>query len=141
MDSSESPGVMCMSELALASREKVETDRKQVPYNPQSSSSNSALDPKSSARLEKIESVLSILVRHVPGIGGYEQIQQWASSEFHLTTSAATTVCDFLVQLLLPTIVFRRGLPELPSSSSIRVHLLRPTFVSLRRHLGAILTS
>lgn len=49
-----------------------------VPYTPVSSSNNTAgLDPATQERLERMENVLSVVVRHNPGIGGYDAVRDW----------------------------------------------------------------
>ncbi|KAK4688108.1 hypothetical protein P7C73_g1993, partial [Tremellales sp. Uapishka_1] len=52
-----------------------------VPYNPApSSSSANGPDAHTAARIDRIESVLSVLVRHTGGIGSYDSIRDWVST-------------------------------------------------------------
>ncbi|BEJ11219.1 hypothetical protein CspHIS471_0106410 [Cutaneotrichosporon sp. HIS471] len=51
-----------------------------VPYTPVPSSSTHQLDQATTDRLERMENVLSVLVRHNPGVGGYEAVREWLSS-------------------------------------------------------------
>lgn len=83
-----------------------------MPYNPQASSSTAGLDPKTSSRIEKIESVLSILVRHTPGVGGYEAIQQWSASKFLNFSSQFCKVC----QLTLSAPAYQDLMSNTPSA-------------------------
>lgn len=65
----------------------------QVPYTPVSSSNNTAgLDPATQERLERMENVLSVVVRHNPGMGGYDAVREWLNCEFYLAFMA-TRVC------------------------------------------------
>ncbi|EKD03909.1 hypothetical protein A1Q2_01922 [Trichosporon asahii var. asahii CBS 8904] len=67
-----------------------------VPYTPVSSSNNTAgLDPATQERLERMENVLSVVVRHNPGIGGYDAVREWLSSsafQRFLATTPSTPV-------------------------------------------------
>ncbi|KLT39360.1 hypothetical protein CC85DRAFT_265546 [Cutaneotrichosporon oleaginosum] len=51
-----------------------------VPYTPVPSSSAHQLDQATTERLERMENVLSVLVRHNPGVGGYEAVRDWLNS-------------------------------------------------------------
>ncbi|GMK54408.1 hypothetical protein CspeluHIS016_0109940 [Cutaneotrichosporon spelunceum] len=51
-----------------------------VPYTPVPSSSTHQLDQATTERLERMENVLSVLVRHNPGVGGYEAVREWLNS-------------------------------------------------------------
>ena len=59
----------------------------QVPYNPQSSSSSTGPDSRTANRLDLIESVLSVVVRHTTGITSYEAVKEWMSSKISLQFS------------------------------------------------------
>ncbi|ODN87089.1 hypothetical protein L198_07091 [Cryptococcus wingfieldii CBS 7118] len=65
-----------------------------VPYNPQANSnSSSGPDPQTLARLESIESVLSVVVRHTSGITHYEAVRDWITSppfQKHLQSAPST---------------------------------------------------
>nr|XP_031857365.1 uncharacterized protein CI109_007229 [Kwoniella shandongensis]KAA5524437.1 hypothetical protein CI109_007229 [Kwoniella shandongensis] len=65
-----------------------------VPYNPQANSNNhSSPDPQTLARLESIESVLSVVVRHTGGITQYEAVRDWITStqfQKHLASAPST---------------------------------------------------
>lgn len=45
------------------------------------SSSTHQLDQATTDRLERIENVLSVLVRHNPGVGGYDAVREWLTCE------------------------------------------------------------
>lgn len=47
-----------------------------VPYNPASNTSNGS-DPVTAHRLERLETVLSYVVRHHGGLWGYKDIKDW----------------------------------------------------------------
>lgn len=55
----------------------------QVPYTPAPSNSSQGLDQATTERIDRIENVLSAVVRHNPGIGGYEAVREWLSCMFH----------------------------------------------------------
>jgi hypothetical protein len=58
------------------------TDRVQVPYNPQANSSGgSGPDVITASRLDRIESVLSVVLRHHGGIWGYKDVRDWMNRE------------------------------------------------------------
>ncbi|WVQ83484.1 hypothetical protein IAT38_005625 [Cryptococcus sp. DSM 104549] len=65
-----------------------------VPYNPQANTgSQPGLDPQTVARLESIESVLSVVVRHTGGITHYDAIRDWITSppfQKHLASAPST---------------------------------------------------
>ncbi|KAK8861265.1 hypothetical protein IAR55_002084 [Kwoniella newhampshirensis] len=65
-----------------------------VPYNPQASSNHhSSPDPQTLARLESIESVLSVVVRHTGGITQYDAVRDWITStafQKHLASDPST---------------------------------------------------
>lgn len=55
----------------------------QVPYTPAPSNANAAgLDPVTADRIDRIENVLSVVVRHNPGIGGYDAVREWLACEW-----------------------------------------------------------
>lgn len=51
----------------------------QVPYTP--TPSTPGVDQATAERLERIENVLSAVVRHNPGIGGYDAVREWLACE------------------------------------------------------------
>ncbi|OWZ26228.1 hypothetical protein C361_07060 [Cryptococcus neoformans Tu259-1] len=65
-----------------------------VPYNPQASNNTHGPDPQTAARLESIEAVLSVVVRHTGGITHYDAIRDWISSALpfqkHLQSAPST---------------------------------------------------
>ena len=57
----------------------------QVPYNPQSSrDAASGPDPQTSGRLDKIEDILSVVLRHHGGLWGYKDVKEYMSSSSSL---------------------------------------------------------
>lgn len=52
-----------------------------MPYTPAPSNSAHGLDHATAERLDRIENVLSAVVRHNPGIGGYEAVREWLNCE------------------------------------------------------------
>ncbi|WWC68905.1 uncharacterized protein I206_102841 [Kwoniella pini CBS 10737] len=65
-----------------------------VPYNPQANSSSSnGPDPQTVQRLESIEAVLSVVVRHTGGITQYDAVRDWITSspfQKHLASAPST---------------------------------------------------
>lgn len=65
-----------------------------VPYNPQANNNVNGPDPQTAARLESIEAVLSVVVRHTGGITHYDAIRDWISSALpfqkHLQSAPST---------------------------------------------------
>ena len=77
------PRAMCEPHFPKPSR-----GSSQVPYNPQSSSSSTGPDSRTANRLDLIESVLSVVVRHTTGIASYEAVKEWMSSKMSLKVSS-----------------------------------------------------
>ncbi|WWC59894.1 uncharacterized protein I303_102456 [Kwoniella dejecticola CBS 10117] len=65
-----------------------------VPYNPQANSnSGNGPDPQTIQRLESIEAVLSVVVRHTGGITQYDAVRDWITSspfQKHLASAPST---------------------------------------------------
>ncbi|OCF78216.1 hypothetical protein I204_00153 [Kwoniella mangroviensis CBS 8886] len=65
-----------------------------VPYNPQANNNNnSGPDHHTAQRLDSIEAVLSVVVRHTGGIAQYDAIRDWISSSIfqkHLASAPST---------------------------------------------------
>ncbi|WVR04131.1 hypothetical protein IAU60_001130 [Kwoniella sp. DSM 27419] len=65
-----------------------------VPYNPQANNpQSSGPDPTTASRLDSIEAVLSVVVRHTGGISQYDAVREWiGSSPFqkHLASAPST---------------------------------------------------
>jgi hypothetical protein len=51
-----------------------------VPYNPQVAK-EMAPDPYTAARIEKLEEVLTVVVRHQGGLWGFKQVKEWMAGE------------------------------------------------------------
>jgi hypothetical protein len=57
----------------------------QVPYNPQSNKdASSGPDPTTAARLDKLESVISTVIRHHGGLWGYPHIKEFMAGKYHV---------------------------------------------------------
>ncbi|WVN87249.1 uncharacterized protein L203_102426 [Cryptococcus depauperatus CBS 7841] len=85
-----------------------------VPYDPQTNANNNpGLDSQTQARLDSIESVLSVIVRHTSGITHYEAIRNWITSlpfQKHLQSNPSSPAS--------PHNVIRHGSISFPSKST-----------------------
>lgn len=75
--------------------DEVDADtRLQVPYTPVPSSTTHQLDQATTERLERMENVLSVLVRHNPGVGGYDVVREWLNCE-HTNREAQMAIARY----------------------------------------------
>ncbi|KAL0242193.1 hypothetical protein I308_105822 [Cryptococcus tetragattii IND107] len=99
-----------------------------VPYNPQANNNTHGPDPQTSARLESIEAVLSVVVRHTGGIKHYDAIRDWISSppfQKHLQSAPSTPAS--------PHILMNHGSAPGPSRAGFTYHLEPQEAVQLER--------
>lgn len=92
--------------------------RVQVPYTPVSSSNNTAgLDQATQERLERMENVLSVVVRHNPGLGGYDAIRDWLNCKSkhypYMAAQGRAGVIGFFRAQRLQTVHGRMAAPPL----------------------------
>ncbi|WVQ94574.1 hypothetical protein IAU59_001654 [Kwoniella sp. CBS 9459] len=95
-----------------------------VPYNPQANNSNhSGPDPQTQSRLDSIEAVLSVVVRHTGGITQYDAVRDWITSppfQKHLASAPSTPSSPhhFLSQSALPGPSASRSTTDAPETSN-----------------------
>ncbi|OCF43421.1 hypothetical protein I317_02721 [Kwoniella heveanensis CBS 569] len=95
-----------------------------VPYNPQANNNNhSGPDPQTLSRLDSIEAVLSVVVRHTGGITQYDAVRDWITSppfQKHLASAPSTPSSPhhFLSQTALPGPSGSRATTDAPESSN-----------------------
>ncbi|WVF67048.1 hypothetical protein IAT40_001791 [Kwoniella sp. CBS 6097] len=95
-----------------------------VPYNPQANNSNhTGPDPQTMSRLDSIEAVLSVVVRHTGGITQYDAVRDWITSppfQKHLASAPSTPSSPhhFLSQTALPGPSGSRSTTDAPEPSN-----------------------